>query len=227
VIDADDSSVRRFAVWTGILSALVAAGSMVVGLAALDFDFAAIGDPSRVLTVGAWAARPAYWSMLMDLFGYYLLLLPVTIVLWRDLRPVSPGWIDLASLAGVLYILIGASGAAILAAVWPPLIRAYDPASPDAAHVKLVFETFTAAVDRGLWNTLEITLAGFWWFTIGLRLSRAGFGWLSLVLGLACWIDSFATIAMQPGIANAGLSLYLILAPAWAVAAAFHIRRAT
>jgi len=179
-----DSGFRRFASAAALLSVPAAAGSIIAGLAASHFDFAVIDDPGIALTKGASVAPLAHWAMILDLFGYYLLLLPCALILWRDLRSQSRAWIDFATLSGVAYIVIGSIGAAILAVVWPPLIRAY--AAADAAHapaVRLVFETITAAVDRRLWNTLELTFAGCWWFVLGRCLQgRSAFKAVSLAV---------------------------------------------
>ncbi len=213
-----DRSFDRVAVITAYLSVPVAFASMVIGLAATQFDLAVIDDPALVLRVGAAAAPSAYWSMICDLFGYYLLLLPCAFALGRRLREGAPAWAQFATACGAGYVVIGASGAAVLAAVWPPLIRAYAAApASDNEHIRLLFETLTAAVDRGLWNSLELTLAGAWWFVVGRLLpGRSVFKFVSLAVGLASWVDIAGTIGQVPAAASTGLSIYLILAPVWA-----------
>jgi hypothetical protein len=223
-----ESGFRRFASVTAMLSVPAAIASIVVGLAAANFDFAVIDDPGIALTKGAAVAPLAHWAMILDLFGYYVLLLPCALVLWRDVRPQSPAWIDFATLNGVAYVLIGSMGAGMLAVVWPPLIRAYASADAGSAPmVRLVFETFTTAVDRGLWNTLELTFAGCWWFVLGRLLpGRGAFRVVSLLVGLASWLDVAGTILEIPSLASTGLSVYLVLAPVWAALCSLSIRRA-
>ena len=163
------------------------------------------------------AATLTYWSMQLDLFGYYLLLLPLAVTLWHELRFRAPAWMDLISLCGVSYILVGAAGAAVLGAVWPPLIRAYPADHLATGAIRPLFEAATRAVDQGLWNTLELLLGGMWWCGLGRLLGPHGFiAWVSVALGLAAWLDAAGTIAHLPALATFGLSLYLVLAPLWA-----------
>ena len=65
------------------------------------------------------------WGLILDLFGYYLLLLPLTLVLRRWTRRETSQWMALATVCGVAYLMIGAIGAAGLAAVVHTLIDRY------------------------------------------------------------------------------------------------------
>lgn len=208
---------RRFAGGAALLSVPLAVGCLVTGLAAAKYDFAALGDPTRALGAPPPAATLTFWSMQLDLFGYYLLLLPLAVALWHDLRPGAPAWVDLVTLCGIGYVLVGAAGAAVLAAVWPPLIQGYAADPSGAGTTRLLFEAATRAVDQGLWNMLELILGGVWWVGLGRLLgSRGVLAWVSIALGLAAWLDAAGTIARLPVLATIGLSLYLVLVPLWA-----------
>jgi hypothetical protein len=68
-----------FLVFTGVaslLSAVLAIGCLVLGAIAAQGNMAAFDDPGAFVSVGAQAAPLVYWSVILDLFGYYLLLVP-------------------------------------------------------------------------------------------------------------------------------------------------------
>jgi hypothetical protein len=212
-------SFRRLAAVTAIISAPLALGCLALALLAAKFNFAAFGNPTIALGGGIRAAELAYWSMLLDLLGYYLLLIPLTIYLYLTFRASRPGHVALYSVCGLGYTMVGASGAAVLAAVWPSLAQiAAITTGPDHNAAVIVFQTVSNAVDRGLWNTLELILAGVWWIGIGLEIRRVRpvLGATTIILGAAALLDTAGTILGLEMVTNAGLVVYLLLAPAWA-----------
>ena len=125
-----------------------------------------------------------------------------------------------------LALSIGADGVrlmrwgTIFAAVHPPLAAAYAPASAEErATLEIVFGTIANMVYGGMWNILEEILAGIWFLGIGLllRVERRIFSILSMVLGIAAFLDSFGNILSVQALASVGLYIYLILAPIWAL----------
>ena len=62
-------------------------------------------------------------------------------------------------------------------------------------------------------------LAGVGWFGLGwlLRRERRALGTLAMVLGVACVLDSLGTMMGAEGVSAAGLSVYLLLGPVWAL----------
>jgi len=203
---------------TAIASGIVALAMMVVGMAAVKFDFAAFEDPSAYVSIGSEAGRLVSLSMVMDMFGYYLLLLPTAIFLGDYLKPRNPQWMQLFTFSGLAYIIIGAAGAATLAATWPFLINLYEQGQ-QRETIDLIFKTVTTVVYGGLWNTLEMNLAGVWWLGIGLLLVREQrvLGSATIVLGIAAFLDAAGNILGMPALASSGLTFYLFFGPVWAI----------
>jgi hypothetical protein len=216
----DDRSFTRMAAITAIASLPLAVGNLLAMLAAVHFNLNGMTDP-LVLLHGGTAAAPWWrWSMILDIFGYYLPIVPLILFLRSSLRRRSPNWIDLFALCLLAYCLIGAIGGAMLATALPTLIREYASATSGSRQVSLqsVFTGYTDGIYRGLWNLLEEFLAGIGWIGFGLllRTERRRLGLVTIVLGVACLVDSFGTALNVDVIASTGLLVYLVLAPLWA-----------
>jgi hypothetical protein len=215
------SSFRRWAAILAIASALVALASMILPLPALDYDVDAFTNPVRLLETGNRGAALMKWSLLLDLLGYYLLIAPLALLLWRWLAPRAGDWATL--LCGLLlaYVLIGAAGAAVLAATLPRLMSLYTVVGQDQRGTVLaLFNAFWDAVYGGLWNMLEELLAGVAWLGLGwlMRGERRRFaGLATMVLGAACLLDAVGNVLGRERLAAPGLYLYLLLAPLWAL----------
>jgi hypothetical protein len=224
---ADERSFRRFAGMAAVISAPFAAANLIAMFAAVHFDLDAISHPLVLLHQGGSAATLWRWSMVFDALGYYLLIVPVIMVLRSSLRRKNPNWADLSTLCLLAYALIGAMGCAILATAVPPLITGYG--APGAQHqlVEIVFTGYSNAVYHGLWNLLEEFVAGVGWIGIGLIVlnEHRRFAQLTITLGTACLIDAFGTAMNIDAIATTGLSIYLVLAPIWACWLGFRLLR--
>ncbi|MEW5989163.1 MAG: hypothetical protein AB1791_21260, partial [Chloroflexota bacterium] len=215
----DENTFRRVAAVTAVLAAPPAIGSLVVGLAALGNDFDAFSDPSLLLaaTTSAGLLR---WSVLLNMFGYYLLLTPAALYLWHWLKTQSPHLVKLYSLCGLGYLWLGVMGAAILASVWPSLVNAYSQAAAGQQEtITVVFEGITAVVEGGLWSNPQDLLGGLWWLGIGsfLRRERSGLGLLTMVLGAAVLLNSLGDFLNLETLDTIGLSLALLLVPIWSI----------
>jgi hypothetical protein len=215
----DEHSFRRVAAIAAIVSVPVAAGNLVTALAAVGFDLNAVSHPLALIDRGSTAATLWRSSMLLDTLGYYLLIVPLVLLLRGALRDKSPNWIDFSVLCLLVYCFIGALGGAMLATAVPTLIKDY--ATAPGAHRAILataFNGYSDAVYRGLWNMLEEVLGGVAWIGIGLVL-RGGerrLGNVTILLGVACLVDGIFTALNVDSIATIGLTVYLVLAPAWA-----------
>lgn len=223
-----DSRYLRVVGQLTLLSAALAIASLAVGAMAVEFDFDAFSDPTRTL---AYAEHHAlmFWFAILDMFGYYLLLLPVVLQQHLWLRERS-SWAPPITLSGVAYAIIGAVGAAVLAAVWPDLLQQLRSATADdQAAIAYIFTTVTTAVTKGLWNILEMVFAALWWIGAGLlqRVAMPLVGWLSVATGTSCLLDLVGNLGGVEALSAAGLNLYLVLAIVWAVAIGVHLLRAT
>jgi hypothetical protein len=200
-----------------LLSAVLALACLVVGAVAVEFDFDAFGDPTRTL---AYARNHVlmFWFNILDLFGYYLLLIPLVLQQHQRFHRES-AWMPLITLGGVAYAVVGACGAAVLAVAWPHLMHEALGASAEAQQaITLVFTTVTVAVTKGLWNILEMVFAATWWIGSGLlqRTVAPALGWLSVATGLACVLDLLGNLTGLGVLSAVGLNLYLVLAIVWA-----------
>ena len=211
-------SFSRFAAVAAVVSLPFAAANLATSVAAVGFDFNAFDEPLILLRMGAERADLWRAAMVFDLLGYYLLIVPLVLVLWRQLGTRHPDWSRFVAFCLLAYCLIGAMGAAILAAVVPPLMTAYSTA-PEAqrAVLEAVFSSHANAVYIGLWNLLEQLLAGIGWVGLAVLLrGRKAIALATLVLGAACLLDSLGLILGWTTISEIGLFVYLPLAPTWA-----------
>ena len=214
-----DRSFSRMAAIAAIASLPLALGNLFAMLATVRFNLNGMTNPLVLLHAGSAAAPLWRWSMILDIFGYYLPIVPLILFLRTSFRSRGPNWIDLFALCLLAYCLIGAIGGAMLATALPTLIREYGTASSShQISLQSVFTGYTDGIYRGLWNLLEEFLAGVGWIGFGLvlRAERRRLGGLTLALGAACLIDSFGTAVNIEAIASTGLTVYLVLAPTWA-----------
>jgi hypothetical protein len=212
---------RRTAAWTALAAALVAlvSGALFVVVARpllRDSVLTLLRDPGRLVTIGPERADLLRWTYIADLFGYYLLPIPLFLFLSRVAgirRGESLG--RLAAMGGLAYAAIGAGGAVVLALVSPGLIRDATGGQPDPAGAAAVFATITEVVHRGLWQTLELVPAGVWFAVAAVVVRRedmAGAG-AALLLAVLSLVTAVATTIGLVPLAFAALSPWLLLFP--------------
>ena len=216
----NDRSFSRMAAIAAIASLPLAAGNLMAMLATVHFNVAGMTNPLVLLRAGTTAAPLWRWSMILDIVGYYLPIVPLILLLRGSLRHQSAYWIDLFALCLLAYCLIGAIGGAMLATALPTLIREYANTANGSHQIGLqvVFTGYTDAIYRGLWNLLEELVAGIGWIGFGFVLRTEGrrLGTVTIVLGVSCLLDSLGTALNTDVLASIGLTVYLVLAPAWA-----------
>src|SRR5687768_9543800 len=100
---SDHQSFQRFAALAAIISFPLALGSIVLSGMAMDFNMEASTNPALLLSVGADGANLLRWGMILDMFSYYLPLLPVALFLLHWLNPKSPNWVRFYTFCGVGY----------------------------------------------------------------------------------------------------------------------------
>ncbi len=211
-----------------IISGLLALACMIAGLIGVNYNFDAFADPLLILTTAGTNSQAARWSMILDMLGYYLLLLPVIYLLHDWIKSKSP-WGNLITFCGLSYVLVGAIGAAILAVVWPYIITAYPGATATMQEIyKANFQLVNDMVYGGMWNLLEMLFAGTWWLSSGIILYRSKFsfmGILTIVLGIFCFADGVAGIFQLAWIHEFALNSYLFLAIFWAIVTGIFLLR--
>jgi hypothetical protein len=115
---------------------------------------------------------------------------------------------DLFTLGGVIYSVIGAFAAAVLAIAGSDLLElhaASSGATRDAAAVG--FRAVSVAVYYGAWQTLEIIPLGFWAGGSGLLIwrFRPRMGAVGVAVALICWFSSL--LSMTGATPHLGLAL--------------------
>src|SRR5438034_774151 len=214
----NNASFQRLAAVTSILAALLAFGSIGFLVVVLGVNTDPFSNLTFILGIGANGANLFRWGMILDMFGYYLLLAPLALLLWSRLQPKGMNLITLYTFCGLAYMLIGAIGAATLAAISPPLIEGYGHASVQQHLMyEVVFSGFINVVYVGLWNLLESSLGGIWWLGIGLFLRREqpALGIFTTVLGIFALLDALGRILNIQIIYTFGLAGVLLLIPIW------------
>jgi Domain of unknown function (DUF4386) len=214
----NNASFQRLVAVTSILATLLACGSIGVQALVLGVNTDPFSNPTSILMTGADGANLFRWGMILDIFGYYLLLVPLALLLWSRLQPKGMNLVTLYTFCGLAYILVGAAGAATLAAISPPLIEGYGHASAQQQQMyEVVFSGFINVVYVGLWNLLESSLSGIWWLGIGLLLRREqpALGIFTTVLGIFALLDALGRILNIQLIYTVGLAGILLFIPIW------------
>jgi hypothetical protein len=207
-MDLPTDSFSLFAAGCAVVAVFFAWANPLLALAAVRWDRGAFADLGRGVAAveGQRSIRLLRWSMLADMAGFYLLLLPLAVAVWHTLLPDWGAWATLGTAAGLGYILFGAAGAAILAATvgWLDAERG-DPQG------RALYRTFVEAVALGLWATLNPFLAGVWWLALGLMLLE-----LQTLLGalvLFVGATTFLRAIRIPALFLPADAIYLLLSP--------------
>jgi hypothetical protein len=75
--------------------------------------------------------------------------------------------VDAATIAALGYVIAGSIGVTALASAGPAMMRAYDAPGADQAAVAVAFRLLIEIVFRGVWQTLDPILLGFWFLVVG------------------------------------------------------------
>ncbi len=216
----DNYSFQRFAAITAIVSFFTAMASNLLQGIPVNFNSEFPINPVTFLSVGINGANFLRWGLILDMLGYYLPLLPIALFIQHWFKTRNPIWTRFYTICGLGHILIGATGAVTLAVVQPPLINTYAQASMEQRVVlETIFGAIWNIVYAGMWNILGELFVGIWLLGVGLllRSERRVFSIVSIIVGISALIDSLGNILGIEGLALVGLSVYLILAPIWAL----------
>ena len=140
--------------------ALLEAVSILLFFVAADFSLATLNDPARLIRIGDTGAHVMRAAALLDMFGY-LSAIPLAGYM-RDRFRGEPG-IDLFTLLGVVFLVMGALAAAIFAFAATPLIHDYA----HGQNTLLVFTTIDRIVFTAMWQTVDALVSAVWFIGVG------------------------------------------------------------
>jgi hypothetical protein len=201
-----------------IFSGILALGCLFAGAIAVDYNFDAFTNPSLLLN---YSSIKGYLklSVLLDMLGYYLLLLPIVFYLYQMQKNLSY-WSILFACCGLLYVFTGAIGCGLMTGFASELLTSYNTATTEQQYiVKTIFNGPFDAVYHGLWNTLEVLLAGIWWTGTGFLLIKKyrAIGLFTIITGIITLLDSAGEMAGIKFITDLSLNAYLGFSIIWAM----------
>jgi hypothetical protein len=211
---------RRGTAVVTIAAGVTSLASLIVGLSGADFDFEAVSEAATFIALGTDAVAPVRWGLWLSMFGSYLLLVPVALLLLRWLRQDDPVVADLATVAAGFYILLGAAGASVLASTLPDLIQQY--ADADAAmRVGLLndFDLARRIAEDGLQGVVQNVAGAAWFLGMGslLRRHRPALGAAAIAVGAFLVVNAVGIMVDVEALRFIGLTGNVLLAPAWAI----------
>lgn len=215
----DNHYYRKTVAWITILSGVIGFISYLLVAGSVHFNFDFFSNPILIFSLPGVDIGMLRWSMIADIFGYYLLLLPVLFFIHEWLLGKTP-WRNLITFCGTSYILAGAIGASILAATWPSLLLKFPISSTEQQEtIKLIFESFSVMVGNGIWNLFDTIVCGVWMTGIGMVIKKENsyMGWLTMLVGIISLLDGLGNSLEIKSISDTALNLYLVLAPLWAI----------
>lgn len=224
----NDSSFVRLAGACAILALPVAWASFLLGPAAYGWDFDLLFDPARSIAVADVPLGLVRMGWVLDVFGYYFLLLPAVLVLSAQTRAGAPLATAFASRMSLAYMLVGSTGAGMLAGT-TALFQRYAAGDDTArAAITEVYSAIFTMVADGVWNIVAMACLAAWLLVGGsvLRPSRPKLGVSMILLGVCAAVDVVGLLAGAVGLSHAALYVYLTFFPVWAASVGISLVRA-
>jgi hypothetical protein len=211
---------RRATAVVTIAAGVTSLASLVVGLSGAGFDVEAVSESATFIALGTDAVAPVRWGLWLSMFGSYLLLVPVALLLLRRLRQDDPVVADLATVAAGFYILLGAAGASVLASTLPDLIQRYAGAGA-AVRAGLLsdFDLARRIAEDGLQGVVQNVAGAAWFLGVGSLLGRHRpvLGAAAVAVGAFLVVNAAGIMVDVEALRFIGLTGTVLLAPAWAI----------
>jgi len=214
------ASFSKLTAFAAILSCPVALLSLFMVFGAFNWDFDVAFDPAKAIAYLPDPSQTLRLGWLLDLLGFYLLLLPAAIFLEQYLSKKAPLHSRLFSICGLGYLLFGALGAAMMAGTCEPVFAAHQSGDvvQKAAAAAVFANTFHEVFD-GIWNQFSMLLAAVWLLGTGwlMRPELRWLSWMTSLIGIASLLDFLGMVAGSEAVSGIGLNIYLWLGPIWAL----------
>jgi hypothetical protein len=215
----DQFLFKRIAAISTIVSALLMLAANIVTSIAVDFRFEFLADPAGLLSAGldTGSLRLFRLGEIVGVFGYCLLLIPLTIYLWYWLRRHNSGFVSLITILGLVSIIFGVLEYGVRFTIWPSMMVAYSQAVEVQREVlQVVFSAITDFAFEGMYG-LSAILFGIWGLGIGLvlRSERRILGMITAVMGVAILGAGFGWLLQVDPLARLENAFFLV--PFWAV----------
>lgn len=215
-----DHAFTRLAGIAAIIAAPIAIASFLLGPAAFNWNFDVLFDPEAAIRHATASTSLIRLGWMLDIPGYYLLLLPAAAVLHARSATVSPLASRWSWSAMLVYAIVGTAGAAMLAGT-TSLMDRFRVAEP-AVQLALV-EIHVAIFDMvvgGLWNLLSMSGLAVWSMIAGhaLRHVHRRLGFALQGIGVCAALDVVGHAAGLRALGEIGLFAYLFAFPAFIAA---------
>ena len=223
-----NQSFQRLAGILAIIAGILALLSLVVGLAGVSYDFEVFSDPSALIAAGADAAQNIRWSFWLNMLGNYLLLIPLALLLFHWFKATNEMFVQLYTASGLLYLILGAAGAAILATTRPFLIDAYAVATPAMQEILIIeFQVVTAVAEEGLQGVIQNLAGAVWFLGMGyfLRTKTAALGIFMMIVGVFLLLNMLGNMFDVEALSLLGLTAAILLGPLWAIGMGIYLLR--
>jgi hypothetical protein len=213
-------SFQRLTAVFAIIAGIAALLSLVVGLHGVGYDFDVFSDSSALIAAGTTAAGFIRWSYWLNLVGNYLFLLPLALLLYQWTKPAQPEFAQLFTVSGLVYVLLGAAGSAILAATWPYLMEEYALGTAVSQPILAAnFQLATAIAEGGLHGVVQNLAGAVWFGGMGalLRPKRRSLGIFAMIIGLFLLLNTLGNLFNIEALSLIGLMANILLGPIWSI----------
>ena len=126
-------------------------------------------------------------------------------------------------------MLLGAAGAAILAAARPYLIEQYAQATAAQQELLLLdFQLVNAIAEVGLQGVLQNLAGAIWFAGMGflLRQKKSGLGIFAIAIGVFLLLNTVGNMFNLEALSLIGLTANILLGPVWLILTGIAVMRA-
>jgi hypothetical protein len=156
----NESSFYQIASISAILSCPVALASIMLIFNAFDWDFETAFMPAKAIAFQPDPSALLRWCWILDIFRYYLPLVPLALALHHRHAAKAPLHSRLFLFSGLGYSSIGGLGAALLAGATTPLFEAFQSGdSVQKMAAAQVFSNLNNEILNGVWNIFSMFMA--------------------------------------------------------------------